>query len=176
MPDFKVLIETVGAWFRAHKNEVSLDGKKSFEDPVKFRGGTFYPTGYYVIVSGDRLSGDEADPTRHERGYFGLRHNDDYPKAVDATEFIIFMQDGGGTEDQTMRLRLRLTTEYLEVNGRRIGAGESGGGISKPTFYIESPDGHWRTQIQQEDGNLVTYDMWAPAGPKAVWASGVPYA
>lgn len=159
--DFLTIATSAGSYLRLHKNELTLDAKRSFEDPVKFRGGTFAPTGYYVIVSGDQLSGDESNPGRSERGYFALRHNDDYPKSVRATEFVVFMQDPEGTEDPTMRVRLRLTTDYLEVNGQRIGITNTPGTGLGRSYAIWSPNGLYLTQ-QQDDGNLVWYHLSRP--------------
>ena len=152
MAENQDIAETSGAKLWLAKNELVLDGKAAFDDPVKFRGSSTHPGGYLVCVSGDLIDGP-----RYEKGFFAIRHDDDYPKDVKAYEFVVFLQDPNGIEDSTMRPHLRVTHQYIEVHNQRVSFG--GGGGLPDTIW--SPDGVWFTQ-QQADGNLVKYKTAVP--------------
>src|SRR3990167_10942623 len=116
-----ILHDLEEAVVRGYKNEVTLDTKPTWKDPIKFRGGSWWKDLWYVIVSGDVLSGDEHDPRRDERGFFGIRHNDDYPKSANAPEFALYLTDPDKSgADEYQKIRLRITTEYMELFGRPI--------------------------------------------------------
>lgn len=140
-------------------NELALDGKAAFNDPVKYRGGGRFPGGYYVILSGDFLQGSEDNPQpRLEQGFIGIRHNDDFPKDVLEPEFVVFLKD---------ELYLRLTRTYLEVCGHRVpltGGGAAGGDA------LQSQNGRYKLQMQG-DGNLVLVDYGVDP-PRPLWATG----
>jgi hypothetical protein len=158
--------ESSGATLGLEKNEVVLDGKSSFHDPVKYRGSSRFPYGWLVAISGDVRTGDDIGDPRYEKGFFGIRHDDDFPKETQAYEFALYVQEPGGTEDATMKCRLRVTSQYMEVNGQRLVSG----GV---TDTMWAPDGMCFTQ-QQADGNFVTYHAsapWSKAHAKAVWSA-----
>jgi hypothetical protein len=159
MSEYHPIAEASGATFGLARDEACLDAKAdATRDVVKYRGSSPYADGWLVAWSGDVKVGD----TRYEKGMFGIRHDDDFPKDVQAFEFALYLQDPGGTEDATMRCRWRVTTRGVEVNGQPL--------VGSIPAFMQSPDGRWRTQ-QQSDGNFVTYDMTAPGGPKAVWSA-----
>ena len=138
-------------FFRAYANEIALDTKPSFRDPVKFRGGAWWPDSWLVIVSGDYLQGNESNPRRGERGFFGIRHDDDYRKESLAQEFAIFLTDPDRDGDQYQKARLRLTTNYLELFGRRVDV------LAAVRSYLAA--GRWELHVQESDGNFVLYEI-----------------
>jgi len=139
-------------FFYAYQNELLLITRQSFNDPVKFRMGAWAIDSYLAIISGNLLSGDERNPRQDERGFFGIRHNDSHPKHVNAQEFVINLTDPGCSgEDRCQKTRFRLTTDFLEVFGRRVNL-DGGGGQS--SCVGTAP---WHL-CQQGDGNLVQYE------------------
>lgn len=168
----RTIIELAGGWLRGGKNEVFLDAKQSFDDPVKYRGGAWSPAGWLVIVSGDVLSGDDADPRRNERGFFGIRHDDDFPKTQNAQEFALYLTAPNLEGDAAQRCALRLTSRYLEVWGQRMPIPTAPGWPS-PVVPPPSPhervtrlwsgDGRYCWNTQSDDGGkIVQYDTWQP--------------
>lgn len=156
------IAESSGAILGLEKNELVLDGKASFHDPVKFRGSSRYADGWLVVVSGDVRTGPDVNDPRYEKGFFGIRHDDDFPKEVQAFEFAIYVQEPGGTDDRTMKCRMRLTSQKLELNGIPVAFGGGAGD------YIGA--GRYRLYMQG-DGNVVAYDTetspWTP-----IWNTG----
>jgi len=138
-------------FFRAYANEIALDTKASFRDPVKFRGGAWWPDSWLVIIGGDYLQGNESNPRRGERGFFGIRHDDDYPKESLAQEFALFLTDPDRDGDQYQRNVLRVTTRYMELFGRRVSF--DGGTLRS---YLAA--GRWELHVQESDGNFVLYE------------------
>lgn len=151
-----VIAELPEAYLRAHKNEISLDQKPTFEDPVKFRQGAFKPTGWLSIISADRLEGDPEQPRRLEKALYGIRHDDDYPKDVEAFEFALIVVDPDKDGDAAQKIRLRITTNYIEFNGQKLGVGGPGA-----DSILQSPDGRLQL-IAQSDHNLVLYKDGVP--------------
>ena len=160
--------ETNESIFRMYKNEVALDTKPTFQDPIKYRGGAWWTDSYLVFVGGDLLSGDMKSPRREERGFFGIRHDDDYPKSVKAHEFVVNLTDPEAEGDIHQKVRFRVTTNYFEAFGKRI---HFDAPIS--TDRMISGNGRFVT-IQQGDGNFVTYDSSCrPVGDPegAIWSA-----
>ena len=162
------IIETAGGWFRARMNEVFLDTKPAFRDPVKYRGGAWHPDSWLVIVGGDLLTGSESDPRRNERGFFGVRHDDDFPKADNAQEFAIYLTTPNQEGDTHQRCALRLTSRYLEVWGRRL---DPGGQPRVTRFYTDG--GKFCVNWQDDTGtptgivyrvNGTDEATWTPVG------------
>ena len=142
-------------WLRAYRNEVALDTRPEFHDPAKLRMGAWWTDSYLAIVSGDLLTGDPARPRRDERGFFGIRHNDSYPKDANAQEFVINLTDPGCSgQDPCQKTRLRLTTEFLELFGRRV---HLDGGGSAPRSFLQA--GRFELHLQESDGNFVLYEV-----------------
>lgn len=149
-------------FFRAYRNELALDTKLSFRDPVKIRMGAWWTDSYLAIVSGDLLSGDESSPRRDERGFFGIRHNDSYAKEYNAQEFVVNLTDPGCSgQDACQKTRFRLTTDALEVFGRRIewNTGTVGDHLTGGAYGL----------YMQSDGNLVIYSRVGET-PCPFWA------
>ena len=149
------------ALIRGYKNEVAIDTKSTFKDPIKLRGGSWWRDLWYVIISGDVLTGDEADPRRDERGFFGIRHNDDYPKSSNAPEFALYLTDPDKSgADEFQKIRLRVTTDYMELMGKRLYFDNTG----RPPVTRFYGDGHrYCFNVQDDDGGkLVQYDTWKP--------------
>jgi hypothetical protein len=73
-----------------------------------------------------------------------------------------FMLNDGGTQDSNMQKPLAFT--WNAVTKQIIPLGSSGGS------QMWSPNRRYLTQ-QQDDGNLVQYDMLDPNHPKAIWSS-----
>ena len=141
-------------WFRGYRNEVALDTKPEFHDPVKYRGGAWWTDSWLVLVGGDLLSGDPNDPRRNERGIFGIRHNDSYPKADNAQEFAVIITDPGQEGDEYQRCVLRLTSSFLELFGRKVNLDSI---TTAPTGRFYSPNRQWCWNYQ-DDGSVVLYD------------------
>lgn len=138
-------------FFYAYKNELGLFPTLAFKDPVKLRMGAWWTDTYLAIISGNLLSGDERRPRQDERGFFGIRHNDSYPKAANAQEFVVNLTDPGCSgQDVCQRTRLRLTTEFLELYGRRV---NFDGTVRS---YLAA--GRWELHVQESDGNFVLYE------------------
>lgn len=107
-------------WFYGHNDEVTIVPDKGFTDCSKYRAGSWNAAGWLAAFSGNVFSGDESNPSQYEKAKIGIVHDDDYPKEVEAYAIDCWLQDPGGRDDHTDRLRLRLTTNYLEVFGQRV--------------------------------------------------------
>jgi hypothetical protein len=95
------------------------------------------------------------------------------PKA----EFNFLCNDGSGGGDAAMQKCLSFTwtgitriSPYIARDLRAIAAGAGGGGGSggAPASRMESPNGRYWLQLQ-DDGNYVIYDAQDPAAPKPIF-------
>jgi len=107
-------------WFYGHQDEVSIVPDRDFIDCTKYRGGSWWPSGWLVALSGNVFGGSESNPTQWEKGKWGIRHNDDYPKDTEAYEIVGFLQLPGGRDDITDIVVMRITTDYVEAFGRKV--------------------------------------------------------
>lgn len=132
MAEQHLIESSTGARLTLERDELCLDARTDApRDVVKYRGSSPYPDGWLVAFSGDYRP--ENGP-RYEKVLFGVRHDDDYPKDVKAYEFCVFVQDPEGTEDETMRCVLRVSSKRLEVFGKTLatysGPGEFSVGVT----------------------------------------------
>ena len=137
-------------------NEFTIGSK--IDDPPKIRLTSPYAGGGYISFNSSQ-AGQVCDGSRQtEIGLWGVKKADDgsLPKA----EAHFFLNDGGGTEDRNMRRAFSLMWNKLTQATFGWGSGSA----------MRSPNGRYLTQ-QQDDGNLVQYDMIDPAHPRAVWSS-----
>ena len=111
----KVLHDMPWAQFgEVSPNELALDQKhpslvpSEGRDTVKLRLGSW--AGMFGWISGDRLTGDERNPTRREK--WGLKLGE---TAGDGGLLELHLQRPNTTEDRDMIPVLRLTTEYAEI-------------------------------------------------------------
>jgi hypothetical protein len=158
VPETQTIATMPAAWLRGHVNEISLDQNPDKEDPTKIRQGAFKPTGWLAIISGDRLEGDPLRPRRLEKGFFGIRHDDDYPKDIEAFEFALILVEPGQDGDPAQQTRLRITTNYIEYNGRRVNLDAAAAAASSGDL-IKSNNGRFWLH-QENDGNLVQYELF----------------
>ena len=146
-----------GVFKSVYDNEVALDTKSDYHDPVKYRGGSWFKDAWKVIVSGDYLRGDSRD----ERGFFGIRHNDDLPKDVVGDEYALYLTDPGvEASEPTQKLRLRVTHDAVWFYRYAADGGVSTVRLdvhaSIVQSFLRSPNGVFDAEMQ-EDGNVVVY-------------------
>lgn len=151
MSDPQTIANLEHATLRAYANEIALDAKhhEDFKDPVKFRFGTWWKDLYISLIGADILTGDEGNPRRNERGFFGIRHNDSYPKEDTAHEFVVNLTLPNQEGDEAQKLVFRLTHDSLELFGRKVNLGTgSSGAITR--FYTDG--GKFAVNWQDDTG------------------------
>lgn len=158
MAERHVIERSTGAELALERDELCLDARiDAPRDVPKYRGSSPYPDGWLIAFSGDyRPNGS----TRYEKVLFGIRHDDDFPKEVQAYEFAILGQDPGGTEDATMRTWFRATSQYVEVHGQRV---SNSGGLNQ-FFSHDAASGRTLMFNPQADkawpvGGIIVYDV-----------------
>ena len=167
-PNLRLIADLYHAILRGYTNEVALDqksvdGHPTFDDPLKLRFGAWPPadgrSGFYLgAIGADLLSGDPTNPTRHEKGFLALKL-DPVP-----TIEIFLQRRADTTEDRDMIRVVTITASGVEWHVPVKG-------FSAPTgqAFLSSPNGKFVTH-QQDDGNLVTYEV-TPDGWVPVWSS-----
>lgn len=137
------------AFAEGNQNELEVDSK--VEDPPALRLGS--PAGTALgKISGDHLAGSRKEKTliifKDEPGIGGV---------------FEFYAQRPGTEDDANMVRLaRLSNAGFEL------LVPGGSGPAMPGFAINSPNGVFRFQVQ-DDGNAVLYRMTPTITP--IWAS-----
>lgn len=104
-------------------DETFLVPRKSFVDATKHRLGAWlrHPFGWLGGYSFNIFDGDEDDPVQYEKVLVGVRHDDDFPKDVEAFEFVVMGHYPGERGDMGRRHEwLRVTSQYVEAFGQRI--------------------------------------------------------
>ena len=173
-PDFTVLFNLAEAWLAAYKQELALDqragpdGVPAYDDPVKIRWGVWLPVDgrnrYFIaVLSFDTLSVDDGFIRRWERAYMGVMM-DPEPCFVWATEQTATSQDSA--ELGTMKVRMRLSSEGLEINVPVKGAAfPSLPSAEVRRFYTDR--GRYCYNFQDDPGagplsRGTVYDTWKP--------------
>lgn len=123
MPDPIVIERLHESTLLGRNDETFLVPRKSFVDASKHRLGAWlrHPFGWLGGYSFNVFDGDEADPTQYEKALIGVRHDDDFPKDVEAFEVIVLLHGPGARGDMGRRQEvLRITSQYVEVFGRKV--------------------------------------------------------
>src|SRR3990167_5602446 len=107
-------------WLYGHRDEITIVPEKGFVDCTKYRGGGWFGGGWLTALSGNLFGGSESNPDQYEKGKWGIRHDDDFPKETEAYEIVGFLQMPGGRDDATDLCVIRITTQFVEVFGRRV--------------------------------------------------------
>lgn len=160
-----VLHEDERGFVVAEGNELTVGSK--VDDPPKVRlTSPCFPTGGAggaVSFNLSRQPGVCYGSQQTEMGMVRVEQAEDVrgdasnPKAE-----INFLLNNGGTADINMQKPLAFV--WNAITRLLLPLGGSGGSS------MRSPNGRWLVQ-QQDDGNLVQYDMIDPSHPIATWSS-----
>lgn len=150
-------------------NELTIGSK--IDDPAKIRGTSKiydHGGGGFAISANASLQDGVCDGhSQREMGMLrweqagDVRGQANNPKC----EANFMLNDGGGGEDSNMQKPFAFTFDAItRLTLPLVGGGSSGGA------QLWSTNRQFLTQ-QQDDGNLVQYDMSNPNQPRAIWSS-----
>jgi hypothetical protein len=158
----KELNETSVGRLRHEGNAVLNDSK--VDDPAEYRGGAPATQGSLVKISGDVVDGSRRD----EVVLIQLKQTSDHQRGG---EFYLGLKiPGSGTTDEAMFGAL--VANYRD--GFHFNLPIYAPNLPEkpvPSSFIQSPNGRFRTYIE-DDGSLVTYEVMQPGGQlRPVWSS-----
>ena len=158
----KELNETSMGSLRHEGNAMLNDSK--VDDPSEYRGGSAATQRSLVKISGDVVEG----PHREEVVLIQLKQTGDRQRGG---EFYLGLKiPGTGTTDDAMFDALVATYRDGFHFNLPIYAPNLPDTSVTPSF-VQSPNGRFRTYIQ-DDGNLVTYEVMQPGNRlRSVWSS-----
>ena len=162
----KELNETSMGSLRHEGNAMLNDSK--VDDPSEYRGGAPATQRSLVKISGDVVEGTH----REEVVLIQLKQTGEgLPDHQRGGEFYLGLKiPGTGTTDQAMFDALVATYRDGFHFNLPIYAPNLQDKVATPSF-IQSPNGRFRTYIQ-DDGNLVTYEVMQPGNSlRPVWSS-----
>lgn len=146
-----------------HEGNAMLNDSK-VDDPSEYRGGAPATQRSLVKISGDVVEGSR----REEVVLIQLKQTDDHQRGG---EFYLGLKiPGTGTTDDAMFDALVATYRdgfhfNLPIYAPNLPE------KNVPSSFIQSPNGRFRTYIE-DDGSLVTYEVMQPGGwLRPVWSS-----